>query len=249
MARLFVRILSVRDAAEESSLLTKMIGGHAANVETDGVRKASSALEGRWLVRNDQPSLCVAFERAWDHFLKEYPSLRKSKALESEADVQLNLGCILRKEMGLKASWVHQELSVTQSMIQEGPGRPLDQAMKFDLAIWNRKHSFPALVAEIKYDPVEGEYTDRERYEKWRKREHSRLDMDSITYHFYEKDAPLYYMFEYVRRMKAFGYLCAINEWYPDIEVKLHKALKNHAINMPRKRFTVLASYFDYHKL
>lgn len=189
------------------------------------------------------------FEKCWEELVREYPekayfaSIKSARELRPrsywyEADIQLNLAHKLMQT--LPYGWVHQEALFDPKRAEEWSkkgkrlrGRP-PRAAKPDITIWNPIKNEYLILAEIKYAPAYEWSLDRIR--RWQERWGREMSKPERDWYLKDLDKLKRYMLnEYIGAKQ--GYICIIDEWYPNIKKILGK--------YSERKIKILAEYID----
>jgi hypothetical protein len=203
------------------------------------------------------------FEACWEELVREYFEKRWIPIWCSEADVQLRLAHKLLNR--LPEDWVHIELPIPLDVEEFSwelllTGRvSRRKCIVPDIVVLNLENLRPILLAEIKFNPVGwglgwlvsglSEEIIREivkvlgnkikRIRNWQKEGPSEQDLE----YFLENADKLIQVikdFKSKTGETVAGYLCVIDEIYPDIEDRIKKKISEYN---PPEHFKVLAKY------
>lgn len=224
------------------------------------------------VLRNEksQEEITLLYKTIWKQLIDIYPKYRLFPSWCSEADIQLFIANKLLSH--LSPAKVHIEFTIPTDVMEFQPqlfnnGRILRTPGKHiisDICILDEENLYPQLLAEIKYTPVYTGYyqlmyaikrknekkdTDLStdylksliiKLERWAVRGPSKTELERL----YLKNMP-----KFIHILKAFkkhcnivGYLCVINEVYPNLENILKKEIEKYD---PPENFIILSEYYN----
>jgi len=207
------------------------------------------------------------FKSLWEELAEEYGSKRRELAYLCEGDVQLHLASKLLSKM--PDLYVHINLPIPikvkrfykgLELLGRPPATPKEH-IKPDIVIMDEYFS-PCLISEIKFTPFYLGFIPRENLlskvqkeelrklltadinclERLRRDGPSKKDIDRQYLGNIGKLIEVLKNFKREEGIDVAGYLCVIDELFPDLEERLKQAVKKYD---PPTQFEVLVEHFD----